>query len=319
MIKPSSGLRARLQRWWLSRLPLSDHIRLTQRNVYILPTGPGLMLGATLLLLLISSINYQLNLGYVLTFLITGCALVAMHVGHGTLRGLDLHLKAPEAVHAGQEACVAVSLHNHQKRGRYAIALGWNDHGHPVWLNVEAQGHTQASLRFKASHRGLHTLPTVLVSTLFPLGCFRVWSLWRPGAKLLVYPQAEARAPALPLSAQDGVGVHELAATQAAQELDLLRPYRAGDPLKSIVWKKVARSGELISREAQSKQRPSLWLSLQLTGASSLEAQLSRLCAWLLEAERQNLRYGLRLQQQELAPSSGPAHLALCLRTLALA
>ena len=50
---------------------------LTQRNVYILPTAPGLMLALTLLLLLVTSINYQLNLGYLLTFLLAGCAAMA--------------------------------------------------------------------------------------------------------------------------------------------------------------------------------------------------------------------------------------------------
>ena len=61
---------ARLRRWWHDRLPLSDTLTLTQRNVYILPTRPGFMLGATLLILLVGSINYQLNLGYLLTFLL---------------------------------------------------------------------------------------------------------------------------------------------------------------------------------------------------------------------------------------------------------
>jgi hypothetical protein len=46
------------------------------------------MLGATLLVLLVASINYQLNLGYLLTFLLAGSALVGMHVCHATLRGL---------------------------------------------------------------------------------------------------------------------------------------------------------------------------------------------------------------------------------------
>ena len=57
-----------------SRLPLTDSITLTQRNVYILPTRPGLMLALTLLVLLVASINYQLNLGYLLTFLLAGSA-----------------------------------------------------------------------------------------------------------------------------------------------------------------------------------------------------------------------------------------------------
>ncbi|MEO8120856.1 MAG: DUF58 domain-containing protein, partial [Rhodoferax sp.] len=36
------------QRWFLARSPLTDVITLTQRNVYILPTRAGFMLGATL-------------------------------------------------------------------------------------------------------------------------------------------------------------------------------------------------------------------------------------------------------------------------------
>jgi hypothetical protein len=50
------------------------------------------MLGATLLVLLVASINYQLNLGYLLTFLLAGSAVVGMHVCHGTLRGLTMHM-----------------------------------------------------------------------------------------------------------------------------------------------------------------------------------------------------------------------------------
>ena len=51
------------------------------------PPGRASCWGITLLVLLVASINYQLNLGYVLTFLLAGSAVVGMHVCHGTLRG----------------------------------------------------------------------------------------------------------------------------------------------------------------------------------------------------------------------------------------
>ena len=51
---------------------------LGQRRVYILPTSAGLMFGVTLVLLLIGSINYNLSLGYVLTFLLAGIGIVSM-------------------------------------------------------------------------------------------------------------------------------------------------------------------------------------------------------------------------------------------------
>ena len=45
-----------LDHWWQARLPICDTTILTQRNVYILPTGAGWMLAITLLVLLVASI-----------------------------------------------------------------------------------------------------------------------------------------------------------------------------------------------------------------------------------------------------------------------
>ena len=75
-LNPLAALRRQVSRWMQARLPLSDTLLLTQRNVYILPTGAGWMLALTLLVLLLASINFQLNLGYLLTFLLAGSALV---------------------------------------------------------------------------------------------------------------------------------------------------------------------------------------------------------------------------------------------------
>ena len=77
-LNPLAPLRRRFDRWWQARLPLSDTLVLTQRNVYILPTRAGWLLAASLMVLLIASINYQLNLGYLLTFLLAGSAAAGM-------------------------------------------------------------------------------------------------------------------------------------------------------------------------------------------------------------------------------------------------
>ena len=49
-------------------------MRLTQGRIYILPTRAGAVLAVTLILMLLGCINYNLGLGYVLTFLLTGVA-----------------------------------------------------------------------------------------------------------------------------------------------------------------------------------------------------------------------------------------------------
>lgn len=45
---------------------------------------------------------------------------------------------------------------------------------------------------------------------------------------------------------------------------------------------------------------------------------MSRLTAWVLQADQLGVDYGLRLPNAEFAPDSGPAHKRNCLEALAL-
>jgi uncharacterized protein (DUF58 family) len=307
----------RFQRWFEGRLPLGDVTTLTQRNVYILPTRPGFMLSATLLVLLVASINYQLNLGYLLTFLLAGSTLVGMHVCHGTLRGMTMHLIAPDAQFAGASAVIGINLQSTRRSIRYGIGLAVVGSDQWVWTDVPAQGMATVHMAFKPGRRGLHRVPTLTAETRFPLGTFRVWTVWRPAAQVLVYPVPEPSAPPLPAGTPRAGGAAS-AYQPASGDFDGVRAYRRGDPLKLIVWKKAAKADELVSRDAQQQQRFELWLDPQHSGSSQPEQQLSRLCAWVLQAEKQGLDYGLRLGSLEIKPGRGEAHKRRCLQALAL-
>ena len=323
-LHPAAFVRRRFQDWWQARLPLQDSITLTQRNVYILPTRPGFTLAATLLLLLVGSINYQLNLGYLLTFLLAGSAVVGMHVCHRTLRGLTLNLVVPDPQFAGASAVIGINLINQQHSIRYGIGLGAlvpNDAAykerHWVWTDVPSQGSATVHVAFKPGSRGLQRVPTLTAETRFPLGTFRVWTVWRPAAQVLVYPAPEPFPPPLPLGEPRSGGA-SVASNDATGEYDGVRAYRRGDPLKLVVWKKAAKADELVSRDAQQVQRYELWLDFSHTGAVNTEHKLSRLCAWVLEAHKRGADYGLRLPALQIKPGHGEAHKKRCLEALAL-
>ena len=330
-LNPFAPLRRRFQRWWQARLPLSDTLALTQRNVYILPTGSGWMLALTLIVLLIASINYQLNLGYLLTFLLAGSAVIGMHICHANLRGLTLHLKAPEPHFMGSSTAFDIQLSSERKTPRYGIALSVHGTGkeaqkephHWAWTDVPAQGQSSVQVAFKPERRGLHRVPTLTAETRFPLGTFRVWTYWRPAAELLVYPAPETPAPPLPPGEPRPGGVNARHA-HSSGEFDGVRSYRRGDPMKAVVWKKAAQRwaagrDELVSRDqAAHLQTHELWLDLAQCGAADLERRLSRVCAWVLAAERLGVEYGLRLPGRDIAPDQGPAHQRRCLEALAL-
>lgn len=328
---PLTALRARFRAWFESRLPLSDSMLLTQRNVYILPTRSGLMLGLTLLVLLIASINYQLNLGYLLTFLLAGTALVGMHVCHGTLRGLAMNLTPPPSHYAGATTTFDIQLTNARKSIRHGIGLSLlhaqatggpqDEERHWAWTDVPAQGASVVQVAFTPPRRGLHRLPTLTAETHFPLGTFRVWTVWRPAAQVLVYPAPEAHPPPLPPGEPRSQGAGSALRAQSSGEFDGVRAYRRGDPLKNVLWKKAAKTGDqggtLVVRDTEQAQRHELWLDIAHTGVPGLEDKLSRLCAWVLQADKLGLDYGLRLPASQIAPGNGEAHKRQCLEALA--
>ena len=329
-LNPITAARARFQRWWQARQPPTDTLTLTQRNVYILPTRVGWMLAVTLLVLLIASINFQLNLGYLFTFMLAGSAVIGMHISHATLRGLTLHLKQPQPQFMGSSAALEVQLTSQRSTPRYGIGIAVHggddpsahaDH-HWAWTDVPAQGQAVVHIAFQPQRRGLHTVPTLTAETRFPLGTFRVWTYWRPAAQLLVYPAPESAPPPLPVGEPRAAGKGH-ATSQGIGEFDGVRAYRRGDPLKLVVWKKAAKSlgsgaDDLVSRDAQQSHRQELWLDVAHAQLPDLEARISRVTAWVLQADRLGLDYGLRVPGREIPPANGAAHRVQCLEAWAL-
>lgn len=309
----------KIRSYFENRLPRSDSWTLGQGNIYILPTRAGWAFAVTLMVMLLASINYQLNLGYALTFLLGGAALVAMQQTHGNMRRLSLHVKSPQPVFAGERALLDVVLSNpSRERNGIGVAVYRSGHKGFAWVDVPTQGSSQARLAFVPEQRGLHPLPTLMAETHFPLGLFRAWTVWRPAAQVLVYPKPEQPAQALP-AAQAAVGGAQLALVRSGGEFDGVRAYRRGDPMRQVVWKKVAKSGEMVSRDTSSSASRELWLEYQQASAlADNEARLSRLSAWVLTAERLGASFGLRLPGVEIACGSGEAQRRAALEALAL-
>ncbi|MFZ5547619.1 MAG: DUF58 domain-containing protein [Pseudomonadota bacterium] len=314
-----AGLRRRIDTWWQGRHRPAEQWVLSQRNIYIVPTRAGLFFGFTLVVLLIASINYQLNLGYALTFLLAGSALASMHMTHNSLRGLTLHAKPPVAVFAGERATLELVVTN-AGAARHGLGFGAHAGGEPLQLafaEIAAAGQSPVTVGLKTGKRGLQPLPLLRVESRFPFGLFRAWSLWRPAGQLCVYPRPEAPPAALPAAGPVAGGPVPARSAVQGGEFDGLRPWRRGDSLRQVAWKKVARTGELVSREGREAARRELWLDWAQTRQPDTESRLSRLTAWVLLAEQQGLAYGLRLPGRELPPSDGAAHRHAALLALA--
>jgi outer membrane protein TolC len=79
------------------------------------------------------------------------------------------------------------------------------------------------------------------------------------------------------------------------------------------------RSVTLVTKQFEGATTASrVWLDWQATPEGDVEARLSILTRWALEAHASGFEWGLRLPDAQLAPGSGRAHLDAALRMLAL-
>jgi uncharacterized protein (DUF58 family) len=295
---------------------------LSQRRVYIVPTGAGLAFAGLLLVLLTGSINYNLGLGFALTFLAGACALVDMVFTYRNLAHLRLRPGRAHDVFAGEEAQFELHLLNHTGHDRYAIAVEFVDgSAAPHMADVAAGGSAGVTLAIPTAHRGWMRAPRVRLATRFPLGLFRAWSYWQPDLAVLAYPAPETGAPPLPMSGAsrgDGRG--------AAGQDDFagVRSYQPGDTLRQLAWRQIARldpelGGQLATKHFEGGAAEQLVLDFaQLPPQLGLEQRLSRMARWVLDAEQRALPYAFHLGAESYDAALGAAHQAACLRSLAL-
>ncbi|KAB0331634.1 DUF58 domain-containing protein [Janthinobacterium sp. PLB04] len=301
------------------------------QRVHIRPSRAGLAFAALLLALWIAAVNYHLGLGYALTYFAAACAIADMLFASRNLAGLALAATPGEPVFAGSQAMFTLRLINRSTRPRHAIRLAViNSTAAPGQADIAAHGETAVSIVVAARQRGWLDAPSMRLSGSFPLGLFIAWCHWQPEARLLVYPQPEQNAPPLPLPAgtvQQAQQTQQSRSSGGALELAGVHAYQPGDPLHRLAWRQIARhDGEhLFSKQFQpaadaqsGTARGSIVFDHAALHALTPEARLSRLAAWVLQAERTGLPYGLRLGTLTLAPALGASQRDACLRALAL-
>src|SRR5882762_4654798 len=220
--------------------PERGTVVLVHRRVYIVPARLGWMFGATLLVLLIGSINYALALGFGLTFLLAGMGIAGMVQTARNLARLAVSAGRAEPVFAGDTAQFRLYLDGRVAFDRPAILVRHVGGGAQLVLDIAARGVGEVVLAVPAPSRGWLALGRVMLETRFPLGLFRAWSYVEPEARCLVYPRPE-RSPLPPPSAEAAAGALR---TQTTGNDDFagLRGYQPSDSPRHVAWKAVARS-----------------------------------------------------------------------------
>ena len=287
------------------------------RRVFILPTKPGLFFAFITFIMLIASLNFNNNMGLMMTFLLFGLAQVALYRVFLNIKNLTIDHVTTKPVFLGSQA--EFNIHLKAQESKFDICIKKKEDPKkrtcPCLPELQAGEIKSITYKTKTNNRGWLSLGKIKVSSSYPFGLFFAWIWTNIDNKCLVYPMPEQTPPPLPIHATSN---GETPVIKQGEDFHGLKPFQSGDPMRLIAWKRTAQTGELISREFQQTHGEKLLLDYSQIPLADMEAKLSRLTAWVLMAYQQQIDYCLQLPQYNSGFGYSSSHHLSCLKQLAL-
>jgi len=307
-----------IQNWSDKRQPDAGHqTTINRHQLYILPTRHGLAYFFVLLLILFGSINYEISLGFMLTFLLGSLGLLGMIYTHQNLNQITVKIGRAEPVFAKQNIQFPIYISQTSDSNHTNLKL-LSETGQVVTTHLINNKTTECKLPYTAVHRGYLSVGRIKIHTEYPLGLFHAWSWLKLDSRCLVYPApALQHQPLMYTDENDSGSINS--ELQGVDDFLGIREYNAGDLPNHMAWKAIAKTGELQTKlfNTDAAKRISInWNQTQET--LDIERRLSILCRMILDASENNIIYGLEIPGVSISPNSGLQHKHRCLKALAL-
>jgi uncharacterized protein (DUF58 family) len=288
-------------------------MKLTRKHLSIFPTQHGFLFLFILMAMLLGSINYNNNAGFILVFLLGGMALISVFHSFKNLLGIEINFLSPLPVFARQAAVFPVQVKAPKSLGR-SVRFSLVPHD-PVFVSIDRTKTLQ--LRIPALERGFLTPKILTIASLYPFGLFTFRARLPVQTTCLVYPRPipapfkTTREGQLP----DG---QEQTSRQGPDDFQGLKQYQPGHSINRISWKAMARGRGLFIKDFTAEDNPWAMLDFDAIPGKDTEIKLSRLCDMILTADRQRMEYGLKLPGFIKPPANGGSHQHHCLKALSL-
>ena len=256
---------------------------------------------------------------YLLLFVLTAVFLVSIPHTLINLAGVTIRLESAKPAFAGDEVSLPVEMMNTSRTTRYGIELVLseaNKTGERIDY-IPREKAARLTLRFRVRQRGEHKIGTLCLTSAYPLGFIRVVKKFAPSQTYLVYPKP-AGDPRLSASLSRSPDNRPQVDIGEGDDFAGVRAYVPGESQRHIDWKAVARGQPLMTKQFAATAEGSIHLDFSLVPSNDVEARLSQLALWVIEAERARRPYGLRLPGAEILPAIGPTHFHRCLQALSL-
>jgi uncharacterized protein (DUF58 family) len=310
------------------------------------PTALWLVFGPILGCMWVAAVNYSNNLVYAVLYLIAALSFISIFHTWRNLASLRVEHIRTHPAFAGEEVRMEVYLRNPTKHTIYGVffARPGEEAGLPRrpllsflgldnilprsamplrtpgdrGMRIAAGDSCCAEVVFPSEQRGMYRFESLLVRTVYPFGLIRASFRVAVDAEYYVYPQAKGKAgwPDLNPGGEQGSPVSQ----RPGDDFSGVRAYMTGESLRHVDWKAFARGRPLsIKQFTGGASGHELWLDASEMGWLPLEARLSQLALWIVNAEKAEIPYALKLGRTTLPLGLGAAHSRRALEALAVA
>jgi uncharacterized protein (DUF58 family) len=298
----------RFERWLSQRVPSRFQHKLSNKNIFILPTRFGFAYLFFDILLFLLGTNYQNNIILLLSYLLASLFITVMLHSFYNFSQLTFSSQAKQTCFAKQVINFPITITGHKTH--FDINVKFCEPQHFVKEVKLAQCTTEASevvLPWYANQRGIYALGRVKVFSEYSLGLFITWSLLDFSHQAIVFPQPKKLADNQKFS----IGLNEsnkdngvYMQTIGGDDYSELKNYVLGESQARIAWKQLARGQGKFSKNYQVQQGSLLWLTLSNMPSADMETKLQFLCFLILEYSKNKQNFGLVLDLPSLSNNS---------------
>lgn len=320
----------RFERWLNRRVPNNFQHKLSNRNIFIIPTRFGFSYLFFVVLLFLLGTNYQNNIILLISYLLASLFITVMLHSFYNFSQLTFSSKAKQTGFAKQVIQYPIMVTGHKTH--FDINFQFvNTQKKAERVKLEQCGSQSVAvlLPWFAKQRGVYSLGRVKVFSEYSFGLFISWSLLDFSHEAIVYPEPKK----LSSNQKHLIGVNnddkeEGVVTQktlSGDDFSDLKNFVIGESQARIAWKQLARGQGKFSKDYQSHQGRLPWLKLSNMPSTNIETKLQFLCFLILEYTQNKQKFGLLLDYPlnagndcKVEPNIGKVHQDSCLLLLAI-
>lgn len=306
-------------------LARNANAEVAQMNLPVDLTAGGFLFVGLIVVLAFAAWNTANNLLFLLLALLVSAFVIGAVLGAMSVRGLDVRLRLPEFIFAGEETPISVSVANRKRvfptysvlvelrvsDGRESaletilteiLPSRWAKRfGKPSVIKHTIDHVLTIDRRSESNHRAVYVFPRrgrfvirdFELSTSFPFGILRHRRRLRAKeAEVAIYPEIKVSPNAV--SGFGGADAPAASERELNGELRSIREYDSSDDVRSIEWKATAKTGRLMVRETAESTAMSVTVHVDERVASPYVMNDPKVLRRRLDMERE----GVLLPQQ---------------------